>query len=281
MLLSRSLGSYSSHFFAFALTAESVVISVLKLDEHLLEILLQLHRVESRISQALSICRRGDSGRILQLIQRERERMGHQLHTGLGQLLATISIQSEIIRKQAPEVGAAGQEALARIETIARQAHEEVRSISRQLYGPEWQRLSLDEALRQLWQNSGVPQRFAASTKILPLPFEPQPAVKTLLYRAAQEGISNLTRHAKAIHVHLELSSAEGWVELMIKDDGLGFDVARLLQGPVDVSSGIGLRALREEAALLGGRFIIRSGPRGTTLQLFVPLQKGRMSDAA
>lgn len=275
MLFLGTLGMNSSQLYSFAASVHFAEISALQANERLLELVLQLQRLESRISRALSIKRRGGSGRTVQLIQRERERIGHQLHTGVGQLLASISMQSEVLRRQAPELRGAGQEALDVIEKIAREAHEEVRGISKHLYAPEWQRLSLDAALQQLWQTSGIPQRFIASTKILPLPSEPDPAVKTLLYRAAQEGISNLIRHANARHVHLELRSAAGWVELMVKDDGVGFDVARLLGGPADVAAGIGLRALREEAALLGGRLIIRSGPQGTTLKLSLPSHDG------
>jgi signal transduction histidine kinase len=58
---------------------------------------------------------------------------------------------------------------------------------------------------------------------------------------------------------------------LTMEDNGIGFDVARLLAAPASVASGIGLRSIREQAASLGGRLEITSGPGGTKLELSAP----------
>jgi two-component system NarL family sensor kinase len=58
---------------------------------------------------------------------------------------------------------------------------------------------------------------------------------------------------------------------LTIQDNGVGFDVDRLLGAPANVTSGIGLRSIREQAAGLGGKLEIVSGPDGTRLELSVP----------
>lgn len=206
-------------------------------------------------------------------IEKERERLGRDLHTGVGQLLVAIRLQLEVIATQLTQPPAGVQRALDRIASLANDAAEQVRALSRQLHPPEWQRLSLEAAIRQLWEASGVPQRFEASLEIVPLPREPEQEAKVLVYRAAQEALTNLVRHAKASRVEMRLEARDPHVVLQIVDNGVGFDVARLLNAPANVAQGIGLRSIREQAASLGGALEISSGSGGTKLELSIPLE--------
>jgi signal transduction histidine kinase len=144
------------------------------------------------------------------------------------------------------------------------------------LHPPEWQRLSLETAIRQLWESSGVPQRFEASLRIEPLPREPEQEAKVLVYRAAQEGLANLVRQAKASRAEMILETRGGRIVLSMQDNGVGFDVDRFLNAPANVTQGIGLRSIREQAASLGGALEIGSGPDGTRLELSLPLELPR-----
>jgi signal transduction histidine kinase len=162
-------------------------------------------------------------------------------------------------------------QALERISTLSRDALEQVRALSYRLHPPEWQRLTIGEALRQLWELSGIPQSFDASLRIEPLPREPGLELKILTYRAAQEAFSNLAQHARPTRVEASLETRGGRLVLTIRDNGSGFDAAKLFAAPASLASGIGLRSIREQAAGLGGRIDIRSGPEGTTLELSAP----------
>jgi signal transduction histidine kinase len=110
-----------------------------------------------------------------------------------------------------------------------------------------------------------------ASLRIQPLPHEPDLEVKVLMYRAAQEALSNVARHARATRVDAALETRDDCLILTIRDDGVGFDFAGLLRGPASVASGIGLRSIREQAAALGGKLEIESGPSGTKLVVSAP----------
>jgi two-component system NarL family sensor kinase len=209
-------------------------------------------------------------------LELERERLGRELHTGVGQLLVAIKLQLEVIGAQLSGPPPGVQQALDRIGLLAADAGEQVRALSRRLHPPEWQRLSLEAAVRQLWESSGVPERFEASMGIEPLPREPEQEAKVLVYRAVQEALTNLVRHAKASRVQLTLRASDDRVILSIQDDGIGFDVAGLLNAPVSVVQGIGLRSIREQAASLGGALAIVSGKEGTRLELTVPLELPR-----
>jgi two-component system NarL family sensor kinase len=206
-------------------------------------------------------------------VELERERLGRDLHTGVGQVLVAIRLQLEVIAAELPNPPAGVRRALSHIATLANDAGEQVRSLSRRLHPPEWQRLSLEAAVQQLWDSSGVPQRFEASLGIEPLPREPEQAAKVLVYRAAQEALTNLVRHAQASRVEMTLEARGDRVVLRIQDNGVGFDLDRLMSGPANVSQGIGLRSIREQASSLGGKLEIESGAGGTRLELAVPFE--------
>ena len=213
----------------------------------------------------------GTGGGAIRQIELERQRLGREMHTGLGQLLAAIRLQLEVIASQLPHPPELVAKALERIGTLAADALEQVRSISHRLHPPEWQRLTLEAAILQLWEYSGIPERLEASQRIEALPREPEQEIKVLIYRGAQEALANLTRHAHAARVGMALEARGDRIVLTMEDNGIGFDVAKLLAAPASVASGIGLRSIREQAAVLGGRLEITSGPGGTKLVLSAP----------
>ncbi len=244
---------------------------LLQLESSLLRHYLRLQLAERDLSSFARDRRRGMGRGAVRQIDLERQRLGRELHTGVGQMLAAIRLQLEIVAAHLLDPPALVQQALDRISTLANDALEQVRSVSARLHPPEWQRLTLADAIQQLWDISGIPQRFEASLRIQPLPHEPDLEVKVLLYRAAQEALSNVARHARATRVEAALETRDDCAILTVRDDGVGFDVAGLLRGPASVASGIGLRSIREQAAALGGRSEIQSGPAGTTLVVSVP----------
>ena len=241
------------------------------LQNSLLRQFFRLLLVERKLSFRVGRQRRGGGRQAIRQIERERQRLGRELHTGIGQTLAAIRLQLEVIGVQIPHAPEGAKQALERISSLTADALDQVRSVSRRVHPPEWQRLSLQAALEKLWDMSGVPQRFESSLRIEEPPREPELEIKVLLYRAAQEALSNLVRHARATRIEMALNSRDSGLCLRISDNGIGFDPARMLAGPAAVDSGIGLRTIREQASALGGRLVIQSGPAGTTLLVSAP----------
>lgn len=233
----------------------------------------RLQTAERKLSNWMQSSRPAAGISAVRQIEKERERLARELHTGVGQLLVAIRLQLEVITSQLSKPPAAVEQALDRIASLASDAGEQIRSLSRRLHPPEWQRLTLESAIRQLWESSGVPERFEASLEIEPLAREPEQEGKVLVYRAAQEALTNLARHAKASRVKMNLVTRDGKIVLRIEDNGVGFDVGRLWNAPENVTQGIGLRSIRELAASLGGALDIVSGKEGTRLELSVPLE--------
>jgi two-component system NarL family sensor kinase len=244
---------------------------LLTLQSSLVKHYFRLQEAERDLSSRAESRQRGIGGGAIRQIELERLRLGRELHTGVGQLLAAIRLQLEVVASQLPHPPELVAKALERIATLASDALEQVRSISHRLHPPEWQRLTLEAAISQLWEYSGIPERLEASLRMEPLPREPEQEVRVLIYRGAQEALANLTRHAHASKIDMALEARGDQIVLTMQDNGIGFDVAKLLAAPASVASGIGLRSIREQAAALGGRLEITSGPGGTKLELSAP----------
>ena len=218
--------------------------------------------------------RRGGTGGYgaIRQIELERQRLGRDLHTGVGQTLAAVRLQLELIGAAMPLPPPKVKQSLETIAMLNASALEQVRAVSKRLHPPEWQRLTLEEAVRQLWALSGIAERFSGELKIEPLPREPVVEVKALLYRTVQETLSNVARHSKATRVDVELRVEGERVVLRVTDNGVGFDVAHLWAAPASVAGGIGLRSVRDQAAEAGGKFDMESGPLGTKLVVSVEM---------
>ncbi len=238
------------------------------LGEDLLGRYFQLEKAERKLAASMRGARTGRRSPAVHQIERERRRLGRDLHTGVGQMLAAIRLQLEVIATQMPNPAQEVQQALGRIDWLSQEALQQVRGISRRLYPPEWQRLTIEEALRQLWEVTGIGQRFDGRLGLNRLPREPSQEIKVLIYRTAQEGLSNIGRHSAASRVEMTLETISDRIVLTMHDDGRGFDSAA-----PGADAGLGLRSMRDAAAEMGAKFEVESAPGSTTLSLCAPFE--------
>ncbi|MGA2136580.1 MAG: histidine kinase [Bryobacteraceae bacterium] len=201
-------------------------------------------------------------------IEADHQRIGMELHTGVGQSLAGIQVHVGLIREAMPNPPEPFRRSLERIERLAGTALEQVRNVSRSLYVPAWRTQRLAEALRSLWESSGISERFAATLELDRLSAEPEPEVSRALYLAAQEGISNIMQHANAARVRMALAETDGRITLTLEDDGSGFAPSPGSAAP----AGIGLRSLSDLAREVGGDFQTASGANGARLTISIPV---------
>lgn len=211
--------------------------------------------------------------RIVDSQEQERARLSRDLHDGISQWLVSIKLQIEagIIRmKGTPDQQ---RQAHASFERTAEELNKvlgEVRRISHGLRPTLLDDLGLAAALDHLAeefaQHSGMPVAFAATGDAERLP----PAVATVLFRIAQEALTNIERHAGAHHIDLALHRGRGHVRLTIADDGAGFDAEGVATHP---QRGIGLRNMAERLDAVGGHLDIASSAAGTTVCASVDLE--------
>jgi len=204
-------------------------------------------------------------------MEAERQRLGRELHTGVGQALAGIYVHVSLLEAALPDPPEAVRRSLNQITALSGSALEQVRGVSRRLYVPAWQALPLVEALRNLWAASGISEKFAGSLDLRPLSNEPPPEVRRAIYLVAQEGISNVIQHADARRVRMSLREEDGRIALEVADDGSGFgQPADPERSPA--SAGIGLRSMRDLARQLGGDLQTRNTSEGAQLTISLPV---------
>lgn len=221
--------------------------------------------------------------------EQERARLSRELHDGISQMLVSVKLllESALTRFERGETRVPAAEAslatgLSRLSDTLR----EVRSISHALRPSMLDDLGLAAALeqltRELSEQAGIEIGFAqtapkpASRKARP-PALPD-AVNTVLFRIAQEALTNIVRHAHAARATLTLEVAASGVTLSVADNGRGFDVAHALADP---RAGLGLRNMRERLESLGGRLDITSQPGHTLVTAWVPVAPDASANAA
>ena len=193
----------------------------------------------------------------------ERHRIARELHDEIGQGLTVVLLGLQRAVAEAPP-GLATE--LRTVQETARASLHEVREVARRLRPGLLQDLGLVSALSALASDvttstgAVVDRRFDA--RLPPLSEEQE----LVLYRVAQEALTNAARHAGARNVRLQLSADEAGVELSVADDGHGLGGA---------PEGSGLRGMRERALLVGGRLTVRSpgAVGGTEVRLRVPVR--------
>ena len=211
--------------------------------------------------------------RVVDTQEQERARLSRDLHDGISQWLVSIKLQIEagIIRmKGTPDQQRQAHASFERTAEELNQVLGEVRRISHDLRPTLLDDLGLAAALEHLAgefsQHSGMPVAFAATGDAERLP----PPVATVLFRIAQEALTNIERHAGARHIDLALQRGRGRVLLTIADDGAGFDAEGVATHP---QRGIGLRNMVERLDAVGGHLDIASSAAGTTVCASVDLE--------
>ena len=207
------------------------------------------------------------TGRLLESREAEARRIARELHDDLGQGLALLTVELDLLRQKPPEamgqLGGHLQALLARVKQLSSSVHD----LSHQLHPSKLEQLGLVAAIgslcRELAGTHGVKIEFRHDA--MPTTIQPEAAV--CLYRIAQEGLSNAIKHGGATQAEVELRGAADSISMWIVDHGRGFDL-REAQG----GSGLGLVSMRERALHLGGEVEIESGPgHGTRLHVRVP----------
>ncbi|MBB5158452.1 HAMP domain-containing sensor histidine kinase [Saccharopolyspora phatthalungensis] len=190
----------------------------------------------------------------------ERHRIAQELHDEVGQTLTAVLLELKRVADQAPETVAT---ALHQVQETTRDSLDEIRRIARRLRPGVLEELGLVSALKAL--TTEVPPRTGLIARChldSDLP-DLGDATELVLYRVAQESLTNTVRHARATRVELSLRSGPTGVELSIRDNGGGLGSA---------PEGAGIRGMRERALLIGARLTLGPGARGgTEVRLHVP----------
>lgn len=209
--------------------------------------------------------------RVVRSQEEERARLSRDLHDGISQWLVSIKLQVESGVAKLGNKSIPPETARASLDRAASQLNDvlgEVRRISHDLRPALLDDLGLSAALehltREFSEHAAIDISFKCDGKTDGL----SEVVKTVLFRIAQESLTNIKRHANAASARLHLIVDKKTATLIITDDGIGFDVARIARHPI---RGIGLRNMHERANAVGGRLELTSSTNGTQVTATLP----------
>jgi signal transduction histidine kinase len=245
---------------------DSVRDQLARLREQQERLFVQLHAGEQHFKQlARSVWR---------VQEDERRRLARELHDGIGQQLTALKHRLDALARERGGCGDASTPLCQALE-ICDSAIQETRALSRLLRPQILDDLGLDAALNWLARHSAESGGYEVEVDVaLPRPIDGD--ISTLIFRIAQEALTNVLKHAEARHVVVRLAERQDqWLQFLIVDDGRGVDVDAAF-AKASGGHSTGLASMRERVRLFGGRFTVVSRPgEGMQIRVLIPQLEG------
>jgi signal transduction histidine kinase len=197
---------------------------------------------------------------ILQISERERRQIGHDLHDSLCQHFTATALAGQVLTEQLsakrlPEAADAG-----RIVDMVEGGIDLARSLARGLYPAELDAEGLMSAFQEFADSVSKGAKVHCVFSCDPPVLIHSDFAATHLYRITQEAVRNALRHGKPRRIDINLSQREGQVRLTVEDDGVG------LPEDAPAGSGLGIRIMGHRAAMVGGTVFVEPAPTGGTM---------------
>lgn len=211
------------------------------------------------------------SYRLVEVQETERRHIARELHDEIGQSLtvAEMNLQAAL---QSPNTAAKKERLQDSIQAVER-VLEQVHDLSLNLRPSILDDLGLEPALRWYTHRQAALTGLQAEFKAASLQDRLDLVIETECFRVAQEALTNVVRHAQARAVTVDLSQRNGHLHLLVRDDGVGFDVAALRHEAIQGAS-LGLLSMEERTSLAGGGLEFNSVPgKGTEVHAWFPLR--------
>jgi two-component system, NarL family, sensor histidine kinase DegS len=215
------------------------------------------------------------SHRILFAQEAERRRVSRELHDELGQTLTAINVRLATLKNEATVSTRRLAARIGSTQRLVERSMKTVHRFARELRPPQLDDLGLIPALtfhmKDFTKRTRIPVHFTAFATVEQL----SNMKRTVLYRVAQEALANVAKHAQASSVRVSIQRIKGLVDMEIHDDGVSFDLARVLAAKRITR--LGLLGMRERVEMVGGAFSVESAPgKGTTIRAQLPFNNGR-----
>jgi signal transduction histidine kinase len=238
------------------------------------------HSARSQAEEALKD--KAFSARLLQLQDEERRHIARELHDGVGQLLALMSMNAAKLDREKSKLPPDSARCAEENSRLIEQVTSEIRTISYLFHPPLLDDMGLRSALK--WYVEGFADRSKIATELqLPDDWERLSQDHELcLFRITQECLTNIHRHSGSFTASVRLLRSPGQIKLEVSDEGKGLSKetqSKIASGEIP---GVGLRGMRERVRQLGGSVEIRSNGRGTSVIATLPFEEsaGTVDDA-
>lgn len=205
---------------------------------------------------------------IIQAQENEKGSIARELHDGVGQLLSLAKLQ---LAQLTLNSDSANQKKHKALEDLIQQITTDVKGLTSELMPLTLRNLGLESAVSSLLEhyNKLKGEDVAITCKINLDGYEPDATISIHIYRIAQEALNNMMKYSNATTMSVMLMKLKNSINLMIEDNGKGFDV----QNQLKKNNSFGLKTMNERAKLINGKLLINSTPNaGTTISLTVPI---------
>jgi signal transduction histidine kinase len=205
--------------------------------------------------------------------EEERKRIARELHDGIGQIFTALALGLSGVEEAMARDPQLARRQIGNLKELAIRAIAEMRRLVSDLRPPQLDDLGLAPALHWLADEWRDRRQLNARVEINGARRRLTSEMETVLFRIAQEALTNIAKHAQAQHASVNLSFEADAVELRVQDDGVGMTPEQITRR-LARHQGWGLAGIQERAALVGGQVEIASAPgRGTRLTVRIPLK--------
>lgn len=211
------------------------------------------------------------SRQLLAAQEEERQRISRKLHDVIGQTLTRINVRLADLKADSTTNTKQLCREIAGTQRLVEKSVDLVHRFAHELRPALLDDLGLTPALQSFMKASVQDAGIKANLKVSAGIEAASGAVRTMLYRVAQEALTNIVRHAKATHAEVRIEALDGTICMTITDDGQGFQVTR--NNGAKPHPRLGLLGMRERVEMLGGTFRVESAPgHATTIRVALPL---------
>lgn len=201
--------------------------------------------------------------------ERERTRIARELHDGIGQQLSAAKLNvaglQAVLKNKSGEENTLLQNAVELLDDSVK----EVRSVSHSMMPNALVKSGLVSAMREFIHRISAGGNLKINLEIIGLTERLEQTTETVLFRALQEIVTNIIKHAEANEVSIQLIQHENELNVLIEDNGVGFDVQKTLRD----ANGIGLKNIQSRIEFLKGNVFFDSYPgKGTTITIELPV---------
>lgn len=214
------------------------------------------------------------SRRVLSAQEEERKRISRELHDVIAQTLTGINVRLATLKMEATINTKGLSEKISRTQLLVEKSVDIVHQFARELRPAVLDDLGLISALRSFMKSFMKETGIRVSLTVFAGVDKLDSARRTVLYRVAQEALTNVARHAQASRVKASIQRLPKAVCMQIKDNGKSFDVERMWH--TRKNQHLGLLGMMERVEMFGGKFTVESAPgQGTTIHAQIPFNKG------
>lgn len=216
---------------------------------------------------------KGLTAKLFHSQETERRRIARELHDEVGQALTGINFTLETVEKIAVKEPERIKTHIQEIKKQINRTYREMRRLSHRLHPALLSDLGLEPALDAYLKNISKHSGLGIDFKMMGFEKRVDPDLESVLYRLSQEALTNTLKHAGATQFKLSIIKSYPNIIFLAQDNGIGFDAESFM----GTTPALGLLSMRERAAMLGGKFTLRTSKgAGVCIRVEIPIKEAR-----